>query len=225
MVVEAGQRVAERHPLELRRGLAELGALIVERAHELTLAQEQAIVGAAQLVQEPRVLDRQLAGVDQLGDERHQLGRSPRLAHDVVHAAAVDRGHHGVGVGVTGHQHAPHVGSQLRRARQQLDAVHARHAEVDDDHRELGPRLERGQRRRGERLGDHVEPTPERAIEQVEVVGLVVDAQDQRSRRAGRGRTCGAAGTRGVGTGGVSVGRPLRRQARIVGYCQCRRRL
>ena len=89
-------------------------------------------------------------------------------------------------------------------AGEELDAVHARHAKIDDQHRDLRAVLEGRQRRGGQRLGDDVEPLAQRAIEQVEVVGFVVDAQHDRAR----GRSC--------------VGRTLMRRSRIVGYCQCR---
>src|SRR5262244_2487661 len=109
------------------------------------------------------------------------LQRSLELAPEAIRIGLT--AYPDVDVGIGGEHDANGLGRQLQRALQELDAAHAGHALVGDDdlERPLAQQLERAQRIAG---AMNVELALEQALQEVEVVDLIVDHQHPVAPRA-----------------------------------------
>jgi hypothetical protein len=93
----------------------------------------------------------------------------------------IDRRAH---VGVAGHQDADHARVDFTYAHQKVGAVHVRHAQVREHHRERALLLERAQTLLAALRRHDVELVPERARVHLEMIDVVIDVEH--ARLAGR---------------------------------------
>src|SRR5262249_48947385 len=179
-----------RHPSNQGSHLADGRAVADDLVRAGALAEVgvlhgEALVRAAQLLDEPCVLAHELEGLEGTTQGESQLLAVPRLGHIAVDAAAVDGLHDGIHVGVPGQDDAHGVWPERHRALEELRATHRRHPLVGDDHGRVvdGEQLEAPCAALG---GDDLEVVAVVEVERAEDVRLVVDHQDRKATVVGR---------------------------------------
>ena len=116
--------------------------------------------------------------MDELLDDLQEIGQLPRLGDDVVQVAGVDRGDQLVGLGIPGDDRAPALRAKSRDVREQLGAGDARHAQIREHRDDVAVRFQHHERFLTVRGEQHVAARGEHAPERVQVLPIVVDADD-----------------------------------------------
>ena len=144
---------------------------------------DQLGVGGLELGEEPVLLHDQVVPLDGLTDDDFELFGVPGLGDVAEDVALVDRVDDGVDIGVSREQEPGRLGADGPRLLEDLDAGHAGHPLVGEDHGDVGRGLEVLEGLRPALAGDDLVLDPEQVVDGTKDFRLVVDHEHLGARR------------------------------------------